>query len=219
MKKTLLVILLTLFTFALKADYYVDVCEDTIETKIQLDVPDTSLLKHFYGKDTLLIKSNQFFKGDTIYVKHEDKTCKEPTIWDKMGRLIEAILSLLVGGGVAWITSCINTRAESKRMRFTFNQARKNEMLQTEENVYSKLRQLQHIAKQEKSEEADAQINDVDSFLNANRLHMRKSTYLAAYDIFTYLCYSYDNPDDFDSNELDALFETYIQKEQKSIEE
>lgn len=219
MKKILLVILLTLFTFSINADHYVDINDDTIDAVILPNVPDTSLLKHFYGKDTLLINSNQFVHGDTIYIKHEDKTCKELTIWDKWGRLIEALLSLLVGGGVAWITSYINTNAEKEKLKIIRETDRKNSQLHMEKELFRQLKNLAVVLTDERNPDVESALAELSTKLNDYQISIRPELFEIGNNFYAYLLKIHESKISVDRDVLAILSQEYINKFQSDIKD
>ncbi|MBR1922756.1 MAG: hypothetical protein IJ838_03270 [Paludibacteraceae bacterium] len=132
------------------------------------------------SKDTAYIITPAISTKDTIYLKHEDIKPTE-TWWNKnSGNLIQAILVLILGAGISWLTTTIDGRKERMMKK---QEKIADKAIEIEENIYSLLIDIRNTPSPKEREQL---LNEFAAHLQKAELIMPTLLINAANDIYNY---------------------------------
>ncbi len=130
--------------------------------------------------DTAYIITPTISTQDTIYLKHEDVRLPETWWGQNGGNLIQALLVLLLGAGITWLTSTINAGNERKRKK---QDKIVDDAIKIEKQIYT---QIIAVRNAQDTNNREQLLDHLSVQLQEAELTMRTPLYLAASNILNF---------------------------------
>ncbi|GEM_PF-3061663 len=177
-------------------------------------------------KDTAYIITPTISTLDTIYLKYEDARYTEPNWWSKhSGEMVQLILALLLGSGVAILTTKLNNgyeqQRENRRLAHEEHQLERALRQQRQEYIIAEGVKREHqlfelILDIQNIEVIDTKKQLLEKFgllLQKSRLDVRTELYRLANNIYTYNERVVNGKQDRDEyrekNDIDRYYEMF----------